>query len=131
MRRLQFTIIFAALILGTFHAESAWASSKWFHSASGNIQCEVVSNDSRGSYAYCQTGSPARSVKLKPSGVFTECRDVGCVGDGPVDAFTLAAEKSTTVGQFRCTAKVNGIQCIATKSGRGFLLGRRGVTAVS
>lgn len=127
MRRLVFT----ALIIGTIHAEPASASSKWFHSTSGNIQCEVVSNDSRGSYAYCQTFSPARSVKLKPTGVFTECRGVECVGDGPVDAFTLAAERSTTVGQFRCTAKTNGIRCVTTKSGRGFLLGRRGVTAVS
>lgn len=131
MRRFQFSIVLAVVLLGTLHANLASASAKWFHSTSGNIQCEVVSGDLRGSYAYCQTFSPSRSVKLKPNGVFTECAGVGCVGDGPVDAFTLAAEKSTTVGQFRCTAKSNGIRCVATRSGRGFLLGRRGVTAVS
>jgi len=108
-------------------ASGASPSVRWFHSPSRNIECEVAWHDSRGTYAYCQTDAPPRSVTLHANGTLKTCTGGRCIGNGPEGAFTLAYGTSTSVGEFRCTSLRAGMRCVVP-SGRGFLLARAGIT---
>lgn len=121
------TFLLAALIAAALPA-TASAKVSFFHSPSGNIQCEVAANDSRGTYAYCQTFEPVQSVKLNAKGKSKVCRGATCVGDGPQDAFTLGYGKAVKVGGFRCTSRESGITCRVIGKGRGFKISRSGIT---
>ena len=109
---------------------TATAKVRWFHSPSGNIQCEVAANDPRGTYAYCQTFEPLASVKLNRAGHSKVCHGGSCVGNGPENAFTLRYGKSVTVGPFRCTSRTSGLTCVVTSSGHGFRIARRGIERI-
>jgi hypothetical protein len=115
--------VFLALL--ALPAATATAKVRWFHSPSGNIQCEVASHDARGNYAYCQTFEPAASVKLDLRGHSRLCRGMGCLGDGPENAFTLAYGRSVTVGAFRCSSSTAGMRCVVGR--HGFAISRAGV----
>jgi hypothetical protein len=102
---------------------------RWFHSPSGNIQCEVASADPRGTYAYCQTFTPLQTATLIPTGRTTVCSHRTCsVGNGPVGATTLAYGRSIRVGIFECSSSTSGMRCVVTASRHGFTIARRGVT---
>lgn len=94
-----------------------------FLSPSGNISCEVSMT-----YAYCQTGSPARSVKMDTSGHYTTCTGENCLGNSGEGTPTLRYRTSTGVGAFRCTSEPTGITCLA--GGKGFLISSSGVSPV-
>jgi hypothetical protein len=128
MKRAAASALVICLVLSV--ADSASAAVRWFHSPTGNIQCQVSAHDSRGTAAYCQTFKPARSVTLSASGAIKTCRGSHCLGNGPEDAFTLKYGRSVTVGPFRCTSLQSGMRCVATASGRGFELSRKGVKRV-
>jgi hypothetical protein len=98
---------------------------RWFHSPSGNIQCEVSAHDERGTYAYCQSFEPARSVMLRRGGGMKVCRGEACLGNGPENAFTLGYGRSVRVGPFRCTSLERGMRCKIVRTGRGFLISRQ------
>jgi hypothetical protein len=116
----------ASVIVG--NAAAIPSAVRWFHSPSGNIQCEVASHDARGTYAYCQTFEPRQTAKLTADGRTSVCVGPTCsIGDGPEDATVLPHGQSIGVGIFRCTSAVNGIRCIVIASGRGFRIARRGV----
>lgn len=122
-------VIASPVVAAAAPAAAAVAS---FHSPSGNIQCEVGwKRAGVGTYAYCQTSTPARSVKLRRSGSYLICRGSGCIGDGPEDAFTLAYGRSLRVGGFRCTSRTTGISCVVIASGEGFRIARQGVSRVA
>ena len=104
---------------------TAEAKVRWFHSPSGNIQCEVAYHDSRGSYAYCQTFHPAESATLHLNGRTKLCHGGKCLGDGPENAFTLAYGHSVTVGEFKCTSSTDGMRCAVGK--HGFTISKRGI----
>ena len=109
-------------------ARQSRPSVRWFHSPSGNIQCEVeflrrVGGRLR-TYAGCQTFQPFRSVSLYRSGRMPVCRGVGCVGNGPENAFTLRYGHSIRLGPFRCTSLRSGMRCVVVGSGHGFLISR-------
>jgi hypothetical protein len=123
MTRSLLTIGLLALALPA----SASAKVRWFHSPSGNIQCEVASKDSRGTYAYCQTFDPSASAKLSASGTTKVCRGATCVGDGPPEAFTLGYGKAVEVGIFRCTSRTSGMTCRVIGKGHGFVISRSGI----
>jgi hypothetical protein len=108
-------------------AVAAAAAVSWFHSPSGNIECEVAARSIQGTHAYCQTFTPARSATLDAAGRTRVCRGTGCLGNGPENAFTLRYGRSVTVGPFRCTSLVSGMRCVVVRSGRGFLISRQGV----
>src|SRR4051812_4294379 len=76
------TLMGAALLALAIPATAA-GKVRFFHSPSGNIQCEVAAHDARGTYAYCQTFNPVESVKLDAAGHSKVCRGGTCVGDGP------------------------------------------------
>jgi hypothetical protein len=107
-------------------ASAAGATVQWFHSPSGNIECEVASQRPHvpppHTYAYCQTFQPLRSVTLSASGRTHVCP--GCVGNGPENAFTLRYGRSVQVGPFRCTSLKIGMRCAVPRSGHGFLISR-------
>jgi hypothetical protein len=102
--------------------------ARFFHSPSGNIQCEL--DWQRGSgiadAAYCQTFQPARSVTLSPSGALRICTGTRCLGNGPENAFTLQYGHATRLGPFRCLSKAAGMRCTVA-TGHGFALARSGV----
>lgn len=120
-------IVAATVIAVAIPASSALAVVRWFHSPTRNIQCEVASARSRGTYAYCQTFRKPKSVTLKATGRMTTCTGNRCLGNGPENAFTLRYGRSTTVGPFRCTSRVNGMRCDVRRTGRGFLISQAGL----
>ena len=119
---LAFAILLCALVVP---AAGAAGAVKFFQSPSKNIQCEV-----RRAYAYCQTFTPLRSVKLAPSGAHKVCNGVNCIGNGPLDAFTLAYGRSVNVGPFRCTSMRSRMKCVVARTSHGFVISRAGVTRV-
>jgi hypothetical protein len=111
-------------------ALAAAATVTWFHSPSGNIQCEVAAADRRGTYAYCQTFVRPRSVKLSASGRMHVCTGTGCLGNGPENAYTLRYGRSVRLGPFRCTSLVSGMRCVVVRTGHGFVISREKLTRV-
>ncbi|MCW2967246.1 MAG: hypothetical protein JWM71_1018 [Solirubrobacteraceae bacterium] len=117
----------ALLMVLAVPATASAGSVRWFHSPSGNIQCEVSYKTSRGTYAYCQTFQPAASVTLKASGSSKLCSGGGCLGDGPPQAFTLGYGKAVKIGIFRCTSRTSGMTCRVIGKGHGFTIARSGI----
>jgi hypothetical protein len=104
---------------------AAGATVRWFHSPSGNIECEV-----RATYAFCQTWKPPRSVELRPGKPLKRCSGARCLGNGPDNATTLRYGRSVVVGPFRCTSLTTGMRCVVRRTGHGFLLSRAGVARI-
>jgi hypothetical protein len=104
------------------------ASVRWFRSPSGNIECQVEFLRRVGgrlnTEAMCQTFEPIRSVTLYRGGRIRVCRGLGCVGNGPENAFTLRYGHSMRLGLFRCTSLRMGMRCVVVGSGHGFLISR-------
>lgn len=127
-RRISHRLLLSAALIGGMALATAEAQAKvrWFHSPTGNIQCEVAGNgDVRGTYAYCQTFKRAKSIRLRRSGAMRVCRGIGCLGNGPENAFTLRYGRSVTVGPFRCTSLERGMRCKVIRSGHGFLISKQ------
>ena len=102
-----------------------------FSTPSRNIVCEL-SDDSRSVGAYCQSYEPPHSARLTAGGRVTICRGMRCIGD-PGDAVPptmLGYGKQRTVGRFRCRSEQVGVTCTVSRTGKGFLLNRSGVTRV-
>jgi hypothetical protein len=113
-------------------ASGAAAKRSFFLSPSGNISCELHWKDgSLGTFAYCQTRSPARSAKLRSTGTLKTCAGAKCIGDPPSNAKKLAYGRSRTVGGFRCTSRETGMTCVRTTIGKGFRISTSGVRRVS
>ena len=109
----------------------ASATIRWFHSPSENIECQVTAADPAiGTAAYCQTGTPALHVVMHPNGRLDLCHGVQCLGNGPVNATTLAYGKSVVVGPFRCTSLRIGMRCVVRSTAHGFLLSRAGLQRI-
>lgn len=98
------------------------ASGGEFASPTGNITCEV-----HATLAYCQTGTPAQSVKMGATGKYTTCKGQQCLGNTGDGTPTLAYGTETGVGPFHCESTAKGVSCITT-SGKGFLISTSGVT---
>jgi hypothetical protein len=90
----------------------------------------VSASDPRGTNVYCQAGTPAQSVTMQADARLELCRGVQCLGNGPVDATTLAYGRSVVVGPFRCTSLRTGMRCVVRSSGRGFLISRAGIRRI-
>lgn len=100
-----------------------------FRSPSGNISCEINYERSGTTNAYCQTGSPARSVTMNSTGSYKTCTGEQCLGDAGEGTPTLAYGKATGVGPFRCESATTGITC--TANGKGFSISDAGITSVT
>jgi hypothetical protein len=100
-----------------------------FLSPSGNISCEVDYHSNGLTKAYCQTGTPAKSVSMDASGRYTTCTGQQCLGNSGDGTPTLAYGTATGVGPFRCESAVAGVTCLA--NGKGFRISTAGVVHVS
>jgi hypothetical protein len=102
-----------------------------FHSPSANIECGMV-DDRRSAIVECWTFRPPQKVWLYASGRLRICRGsearckLGNIGEEP----TLAYGRQITVGRFRCLSLKSGVRCTVTRSRKGFLISRSGVTRV-
>jgi hypothetical protein len=124
--RLAAALLFLLAASGSAAAEPQ--TVRWFHSPSGNIQCEVASGDPRGTYAYCQTFTPLQTAKLRRNGHTAVCSRRSCpVGNGPEGAPALGYGRSLRVGVFRCSSARSGVRCVVVASGRGFAIARAGI----
>jgi hypothetical protein len=120
-------IALAAVIVGV--AGASRSTVRWFHSPSGNIECEVTWHDVRGTYADCQTFKPLQTAVLGANGHTSICAHRPCsVGNGPTNATTLRYGHSLRVGIFRCTSTMAGVRCVVIASSHGFRIAREGVT---
>jgi hypothetical protein len=107
---------------------AAAAAVSWFHSPSGNIQCEVGANRLQlGTYAFCATVKPARCVRMTGNGRMRVKSGLSCQDDAPETSFTLAYGKSVRVGPFRCTSRQDGMRCVIVVTGHGFVISRERV----
>ena len=126
MRSVLVALVAALVVVAPAGAHSNVV--RWFHSPSRNIECEVASGDARGTYAYCQTFKPLQTVQLKANGRSVVCAHRVCpVGNGPINALTLAYGHSLRIGIFRCTSAVSGVRCVVSTSGHGFTIARAGI----
>jgi hypothetical protein len=110
-------------------ADPGGQAVRWFHSPSGNIQCEVAAADVRGTYAFCQTFSPPQIATLRRTGRTVVCARRACpIGNGPDNSVLLGYGRSIRVGPFRCTSLQTGMRCVVVADRRGFEIAREGVT---
>ena len=100
-----------------------------FLSPSGNISCEVDYQRAGLTQAYCQTGTPPRSVTMGVTGKYTTCTGQQCLGNPGTGTPTLAYGTATGVGPFRCESAATGVTC--TADGKGFRISAAGITPVS
>jgi hypothetical protein len=128
MQRVTLALVVAAsTAFFASYPSSAWSAVRFFHSPTGNIQCQVSTGATYGTAAFCQTFTPARSVTLHRSGKLKTCRGVKCLGNGPEDATTLKYGKSIAVGPLRCTSLERGMRGVVVRTGRGFELSKHGI----
>ncbi len=111
-------------------------SGCFFLSPSGNISCELdeaapPGTQGSAAVAYCQSGTPAQSVRLDADGSMSPCAGVSCLGDPPLGVQTLAYGQTASHGPYTCVSETDGITCTVASSGRGFLISRSGITAVA
>jgi hypothetical protein len=100
------------------------------------ILCVMV--DDEFVFAHCEwRRDPLLStVRLSASGRLRTCkvsRSYGCnIGNPGEDDFTstLRTGQSVIVGRFRCRAQRVGMRCTVIRSGKGFVLDRRGPRAI-
>jgi len=131
MRRIALLPLGLLLLLAVASPATGAAKRSFFLSPSGNISCELHWKDgSLGSFAYCQTRSPARSAKLRSTGTLKTCTGAKCIGDPPSNAKKLAYGHRRTVGGFRCTSRTTGMTCVRTSTGKGFRIAVSGVRRV-
>ena len=98
-----------------------------FASPSRNILC-LLGDEER---AYSLTVTPPRSVSLRPNGRFSVCSGRRCVGSGKFGGVpTLRYGQQDSYAGYLCRSKQAGVTCVYESSGKGFLIGRSGVTRV-
>jgi hypothetical protein len=100
-----------------------------FQSPSGNITCEVDYHRTSLTQAYCQTGTPARSVTMSAAGTYKTCTGERCLGNSGDGTPTLGYGTATGVGPFRCESASTGVTCVA--GGKGFRIADSGISPVS
>ena len=101
----------------------------YFRSPAG-VECELTVNAGKiSAIAYCQTGSPPRSVTMSTSGHLKICRGVGCLSNAPLNVSVLAYGHQTTLGPFRCQSSRSGVRC-RVPSGRGLRISRSGIERI-
>jgi hypothetical protein len=99
-----------------------------FLSPSGNISCEVDYQRAGLTQVFCQTATPARSVRMGVAGKYTTCTGERCLGNPGTGTPTLAYGRATGVGPFRCESAATGVTCLV--GGRGFRISTSGMTPV-
>lgn len=128
------TGLLALLVLAVAAAGAAPAAAKTqhFRSPSGNIQCSIGTN-LPDRIAYCQSLKPSQSVYAGSKGV-KRCIGtpmMNCIGDYPPSTRFTTLAYGSTIGnaEVECTSRTDGMNCVLTDSGHGFLIRRSGIKA--
>ena len=125
-RALAAAVLVAAALAGT--AGGGTGTARWFHSPTGNIECELNAGRGLGTYAGCQTFEPQQTATLHADGRTTTCAGSRCqIGNGPEGARTLPYGSSMRLAPFRCDSMRTGVRCIVAATGRGFTIAREGL----
>lgn len=138
MLRLGLVGTLILLSAATATAYASPTSQRFFLTKGPNgARCEIdVAVSGLPTSTWCAVGPPhlafwkAIGVRLSATGQLKVCHGGSCVGSAPTDAMTLRYGQSISLGPFRCTWLRQGVRCIVTKRGHGFVLGARGVARV-
>jgi hypothetical protein len=136
MRRLS--LVGTIVLLSSATAYASPTSQRFFLTKGPNgASCEIdVAVSGLPTSTWCAVGPPqlalskALGVRLSATGRLEVCHGGSCVGNAPTGATTLRYGQSISLGPFRCTSLRQGVRCIVTKRGHGFVLGARGVARV-
>jgi hypothetical protein len=110
---------FLAILFVLLTATAASATPAFFHSPTGNIECQLQKK-----LVYCESLAAQRTVTMKKDGTLKLCA-TACLSDGPEDAITLAYGKSIKRGSIKCSSAQDGITC--RTHGKGFRIDKSGV----
>lgn len=113
-------------------ADNAVCSQAWcsFLSPSRNLSCEMdYHRNGIPDETYCQSNSPAQSVRLSTDGTFKSCSGESCLGNPGEGTPALPYGQTAWMGPFSCRSEESGITCKVT-SGRGFTISSAGITPV-
>lgn len=100
----------------------------------GHVGCQI-SVSATFTQVFCQASGPhnraalAHGATLKATGLYSTC-GATCVGNPGEGTPTYPVGKTVTVRPFTCTVKPDGVQCVVTATGKGFLFNEDSVTAV-
>jgi hypothetical protein len=124
------------LVAGPWKTEGERSSSMAaFFSPSRNLFCTMGDHGQRRGAVICVSRKPEHRVGMGLDGRLDICRGAGCIGNpGVADPQPtprlLAYGRQKTVGRFRCRSEVAGVTCVVSRTGKGFLINRDGVTRV-
>ena len=138
MLRVALAVTLLGVGIGTATAPASTRAQRFFFTPGPNgASCEIdVGVPGLSGQAWCVVGPPhlptrrAIGVALTAAGVVAVCHGLRCVGNAPDQTPTLRYGRSIGLGPFRCTSLRQGVRCIATKLGHGFLLGSHSLTRV-
>jgi hypothetical protein len=102
------------------------------------VSCAMYDGYGGSPVALCEYFSKHTQTKamLRPNGSVVLCRthkitsarcDLGNAGEGSP---TYRVGKTVTVGRFACTVEPDGVSCVVSASGKGFLLGTKKLRGV-
>jgi len=92
-----------------------------FFAPATDLQCEVSHSPALGTYAYCQTVSHNRSVRMEADGTFKTCESGSCLGNPGLGTGTLKAGTRVIDGPLTCDLTETTVACY-NHSKRGFIV---------
>jgi hypothetical protein len=102
------------------------------------VSCAIYDGYAGSTEALCEhlSGRAQSKATVSANGSVTLCRtnsitsnrcELGNAGEGSP---TYGIGKTVRVGRFACTVQTNGVRCVVSASGKGFVLGKRSLHAV-
>jgi hypothetical protein len=91
-----------------------------FFAPATDLQCEVSHSPALGTYAYCQSVSHNRSVRMEEDGTFKTCENGSCLGNPGLGTGTLSAGTRVIDGPLTCDLTADNVSCY-NQSNRGFV----------
>jgi len=110
-----------------------------FYSPGRHIGCDMIDNPAPhqnppGVFCSFDPGGVHTTVSLGLESKFAVCRSHAgagdCLGNGGIGGKVLPVGEQITVGRFRCAVSEDGVECVVTTTGKGFLINRTTVKAV-
>jgi sugar lactone lactonase YvrE len=109
---------------------SATASAK-FYSPGHNLSCGMADGPGRAAVRVkCQSRKLPHSVSMGLDGRLKICRGARCLSNPGANTPTLGYGRQIAVGRFRCRSQPSGVRCTVIRSGKGFLIDKKGVRRV-
>ncbi len=94
-----------------------------FYAPASDIQCELSRTPALGTYAYCQSVSTNRSVKMTANGSWTVCSRENCLGNPGLGTPTLHTSTRVLDGPITCDLTADTVSCY-NRLHRGFVMWR-------